>query len=337
MTLSSLTQRQRKIAFFASDKTDACNYFRGKGALAFLDVALHQPDTDLCWESVIGQDLGFLLRPSSLTHFSLAEIITTQIPLLVDWDDDVPNLPLENPSYTHFKSKPIADGLSRTIAAAERVIVSTNALAESFSSTYGHPRIHVVPNAHNDLVLGTERNTLPRTKTVLWRGNETHIKDLSDYADAIAHVAGRHRDWTFVFMGAQPWVLSGRMPFTYASSKDLLTYFTWLGTKATHAVQIVPLSDNPFNHAKSAIAWLEASFAGAAVLAPDWEEWRKPGACLYRDPAHFAAKLEALIEDPAAVADSAAASWRYIQQNLLLSQVNPRRSEVLDLAIARVA
>jgi glycosyltransferase involved in cell wall biosynthesis len=325
-----------KLFFCTTDDQNACNFYRGKGAYGFL------PNTTLCeatksvdWSSLIGNDLGLVLRPSTPALFSLFRLLGLQMPVIVDWDDDVFQIARDNPAFEHFRTAATIKGIRDTLDCADHITVSTAYLAETWGAMLGHQRISVIPNAHNDYILGRERNDRPRRKVVLWRGAGSHMRDLAEYGDALARVALKHPDWTVVFLGTYPWVLEGKLPCYHVSPKDLMVYFQWLKHGADHAIQIVPLSDTAFNRAKSNIAWLEGSYAGAAVLAPDWEAWRLPGVAHYRDPDTFGEMLEELICNPGLVRDCADSSWRYITDHLLLSHINPQRAALLEQLAAR--
>ena len=64
----------------------------------------------------------------------------------------------------------------------------------------------------------------------------------------------------------------------------------------TNWLAVVPLKDNLFNHAKSNLAWIEATCAGAMTLAPDWPEWRRPGVSNYESPLNFKKLLRERLE-----------------------------------------
>jgi hypothetical protein len=49
----------------------------------------------------------------------------------------------------------------------------------------------------------------------------------------------------------------------------------------------VNLYYNQFNLCKSHIAWLEATFAGAVTIAPNWPEFNRLGVVRYNDEAEF--------------------------------------------------
>jgi hypothetical protein len=98
------------------------------------------------------------------------------------------------------------------------------------------------------------------------------------------------------------------------------------------AIQIVTLSDSPFNRSKSNIAYLESSMCGSVCLTPDFQEWLQPGCINYTSTTDFEAKLNTLIEDNNRGAHCLQAQ-EHIRSNLLLSKINKLRIESIDSLI----
>ena len=325
-----------RILFTAHDQNDACNFYRGKGALVFAEgVDLHEPNTNITWSKIIGDDLGMILRPSSIAHLQFAKLIKMQMPLVVDWDDDIINLPLENPAYTHFNDDASKETMDAIMTLADRLIVSTDRLADVFATAYPGVRnkVRVIRNAFNPRIMldGHKQQT---EKIVLWRGSPSHIKDLADYANAIAQVSNRHRDWRFVFMGMQPWPLVGKMNFEYIPAMDIMQYYRYVGVELLPSIVMVPLSNNEFNKAKSNIAWIEATSFGAMTVAPVWSEWARPGIRQYLpgSGASFAGELDAAIEafengNSQGFVDE---SWEHIERCSMLDAANHERVKVFN-------
>jgi hypothetical protein len=87
---------------------------------------------------------------------------------------------------------------------------------------------------------------------------------------------------------------------------------------------IVPLEDEVFNRCKSNIAWLETARSGTITVAPFWESWAVPGVYAYEDD-FFDTAHGALTEG-----EKWWGGWDYIQNNLLLSEINRLRAKVVD-------
>ncbi len=103
-----------------------------------------------------------------------------------------------------------------------------------------------------------------------------------------------------------------------------------------HAIQIVPLADTLFNRCKSNIAWIDASQVGARTVAPDWEEWRKPGVTGYGEFGTFKECVQTLINDPETLIPDPS-GWSYVVENLTLSQINRMRKAILDALLVKRA
>jgi hypothetical protein len=173
---------------------------------------------------------------------------------------------------------------------------------------------------------------------VTWRGSATHDKDLALVTEQIAKVIERNLSWTYQFVGEPFWWTMERLDqvpglkpksITHVEPLDPIVYFEFL-QKVKPALFIVPLEDIAFNRAKSNIAWIEATYAGAVAIAPDWPEWRKPGVINYNTPEEFGKVFADALKG--GVFDLRA-RWQesrdYIAANLLLSQVNRVREVVL--------
>jgi hypothetical protein len=105
-------------------------------------------------------------------------------------------------------------------------------------------------------------------------------------------------------------------------------------------VHIVPLRDNAFNRCRSNLAWIEATCAGAVVIAPDWEEWRRPGIMNYTDAEGFRRTLRGVMEqyamglvkktDERQEHFNVEMSRAYIEQHLQLDKVNEARWGIIN-------
>jgi hypothetical protein len=87
------------------------------------------------------------------------------------------------------------------------------------------------------------------------------------------------------------------------------------------------------------LAWIEATAAGAIVLAPgpgkasQWEEWQRPGIVHYHNREEFGSKLREVMTsytNAGNFSGHVAASRKYLQQELMLGQVNQLRWEILN-------
>ncbi len=306
-------------------------YFRNMGVFGPLSRQFPQvqiiPVNECNWSAYMGCDVVFLLRPSTSQHLDAAKMCSmVGVPLVVDFDDDLINIPpwMENSGWSLFDPAKVREAVGHS----DLVTVSTAALEKVLSA--GTRTVHL-PNAWNEklfpfMPLHTNR------KTIAWRGGGEHREDIEQYLPAMVQVGANNPQMAWMFWGQAPWRIK-MIPGKVFKSKwlDLFPYFvSYLESQPW--VHIVPLVNHPFNQAKSHNAWLEATAAGALVVAPDFEEWRRPGVFNYStgvDTVHdFAAKLQAAVECPEREAHQRIQSSRdYILQHLTLRKVNGRRYE----------
>ncbi len=282
-------------------------------------------------------DALFLHRPCSDEDLELARAAQRHARRVwVDYDDDVFAVPSDNPAHAFFNRDGTQARMATILREADQVSVSTAALKERFEHggllrRRKSPAV-VIRNAL-DISLFPYRDATPppRRKTVLWRGSATHHQDLAQYLPAMLEVSRSFPDWNWNFLGAAPDFLAdaGFAELTLAPPVDPLSYFNNIH-ELSPSVIIVPLCDTPFNRSKSNIAWLEAMFAGAVALVPDWPEWRRPGAINYAGPEDFRAKLSSILRGEIDVARMSARGWNYVQRYLSLSRVNQQRLRLLQ-------
>lgn len=341
--------------------TDATSLYRGVGPLQSLRRRLGRDlhlviGTDVNWATLKGVDAVFMQRPAMENHVKILKMAqANRKPVWVDYDDDLYRVPLNNRTHRLYSRTDVQNNISTLIAKADVVSVSTPQLAANFAEILQQiarakqvdpelklnpSKIVLIPNAYDTEHLDplSDASKAPvQHQLVCWRGSGTHDKDLMTFTPELCRVVKRHLDWTFNFVGEPFWwtleqldQVEGIKPTSVivTDSIDPIDYFGFL-KKTLPALMIVPLEDNPFNRAKSNIAWVEATHAGAVALAPDWPEWQRPGIINYKDPADFEAKLESFLRGEI----DGAAHWRksrdFILENLTLPKVNRLRELIV--------
>lgn len=319
--------------------TDATSFYRGylpfgrlRQQLANVTLSF-APSID--WSVLAAVDVVFLQRPFTPNHRKIAEMaVEMKRPLWVDYDDYLLEVPADNPTHDTYSDPEGQANMKAILGMASVVTVSTAGLARKLALF--NQNIHVVPNALDDELFQRGKFT-PRNRLVVWRGSQTHQRDVAFYSDAILSVAQKQKDFTWHFQGWNPWFLTEAMPkgsCTVGAGLPMMAYME-LMRKLSPAVLIVPLADNEFNRCKSNIAWIEGTYAGATILAPDWEEWQKPGVVTYRDPKDFELALNDLLAGACDLHAMNADSATYIGDHLLLSDVNGKRIEILRALVRR--
>lgn len=335
-----------KLLINIPNAVDSTSYYRGIGPIAQLrkvsskDIdLLTTREADVTWATLSMMDAVFLQRPYTRSHLEIVKMAKRyRRPVWVDYDDYLFGVPTDNPCYETYAGKDTRSNIANILQLADVVTVSTMHLKRLFEAPKNKPkRIYVVPNAYNDY-LQDWGNGPKAHNLITWRGTNTHQRDLAVFADQIIAASNEHPAWGWSFIGWNPWFATERMPHkgtTVISAIPVDEYFDFM-RETQPAIHVVPLDDSHFNRAKSNIAWIEAAWAGAAVLAPDWEEWRRPGVVTYKDPDDFKVQLGHMIEaGPEKLREFNRLSATHIQDHLKLSHVNTARRDILDAMLGQ--
>lgn len=267
------------------------------------------------------------IRPEDVAYMHVAHRLG--VPVVVEYDDDYTGVPANNPRMMQYMMPETQDRVRELLAGADCVMTSTLELKNRWRQL--NKRIAIVPNAWDDrFVVNRGEDRLP-TLNVLWRGGDSHNHDMEVFAQQMVRAAWEGEPALWHFVGSSMWNIHQKMPpasMTEYPFTDVISYFNLLGQLRPNIV-IVPLADTPFNKAKSNISVMEGAWAGAAVLAPDWEDWQAPGVTHYKDVNDFGLKLIELTKKPrtelSAMAD---ATWEAIRDNMLVSRANKLRSAI---------
>ena len=109
----------------------ACSYYRSIGPLSKLKhinpKIKIQVLSNVTWNSLFETDILFLARPDSKAFVEMAEMAQDLgIPVWIDWDDNILQIPPDNPAYKHYKSKTTVESMKKCLEIADIVTVSTN-------------------------------------------------------------------------------------------------------------------------------------------------------------------------------------------------------------------
>lgn len=347
-----------RLAVFVSAPDGGVSLMRALGPLnamrrqdSRLEIALPRLDPDgtwrLSWDWVGGCDALLMCGAFSSAHCQLAvKAKMMGVPIWLDWDDDLTCVPPWNPHAHLFPPEAMRANLAMLTRIADVVTCSTEFIAERRSRTrsfQGEPieqKISVLPNACH-----WPFSTAKRERRVTWRGWGNHDADLAQFIPVIKEVSQmpQFSRWKWTFVGEPGW--QTKLAFPQSTPADPTPYeydpgadgdpflYMRILNGLRPAVHIVPLSDHPFNRARSNLAWIEGTCAGAVTIAPAWHEWEKPGVYNYTSPDHFRDMVRARLEEfsePAAVAPAADQGRVWLQTNLMLDQVNQKRWDILN-------
>lgn len=348
----------KTLTFYSPSYKDATSFYRAVGPLQELKKKMgfllsHGSDTN--WATLKGSDAVFMQRPYANNQVQILEMAQANgLKVWVDYDDDLFTVPRSNRAFRLYGDQKVQNNIAQIVACADVVTVSTPALqrklqeililvgkgAPDFEGLKLDPnKIHVVPNAYDEkfCFYAQKKHTRKPKKLIAWRGSETHDKDLMAFTQPMKEALGKHLDWTFNFIGSPFWHTIEEMEsvegaketnIIHTDNLDPVEFFKFLYLTAP-ALVIVPLWDCEFNRSKSNIAYIEAMHAGACCLAPDWEEWRRPGVINYKDAADFGEKLQAFMRGEFDSDKLHFEGWNYVKSNLTLNKVNIIREILL--------
>ena len=327
------------------NKNDSTSFYRGFGPWGALrkklppEIRVEPQREDITWASLKMVDAVFLQRPFNKGHLTIAEMCKSRnIKLWVDYDDALLHVPDDNPTYEQYSNASHQNNVMKILDMADVVTLSTQHLLETYANLLPENlrsefrrKSHVISNAFDDHDFTYPKNPEDQKRCVMWRGSATHTRDLSDYAIEIVQAHKKAPHWLFTFIGYHPWFIAqhfDKKSYVHSPGIDVYDYFREIAL-IKPAVCIVPLFDSTFNKCKSNIAWIEASFAGAVTIAPNWDEWKKPGCLTYKTQAEFSSLLESAMREEIDFTKLNKESWEFIEDQLFLSYVNIEREEIL--------
>ena len=338
-----------KILVISPNNADAPAFYRSVAPFAELsrshaDIQMTDgANLDLHWGVLKPYDVVFLSRPCRQQDLQVAYMAKEWgIPLWVDYDDNVLDVNEDNPTSLFFSMQGVRDLIIKVLSLADVLTVSTSELVGVYMDYCDN--IKVIPNAWDDRALPISQRPLEQTSTILYRGSNTHNIDVYEHTDELIDNIVSSHGWDWVFLGFHPWWLSYEMKgqkkmvqypshektgLYYKDYVDIAHYFHIIKTLAP-SLMIVPLSNTPFNKAKSNIAFIEGAYAGAATLAPEYlPEFDRPGVIRYKDAEDFGKKLNQIVRKKIDLKQAADGSWEYVRENLSLTKINDKRVDIL--------
>jgi len=320
-----------RVLTFAPQITDGTSFYRSGGVLPYLEKEysdIHIKDLsgkdNLDWPDYISYDVAVFQRPFIKPHLITINMLKLMgLKIIIDYDDDVLNVPMHNPFYGNYESN--KETIQQIAQVADEIWVSTIGLKETFSKF--NKNIKIVPNAHNDYLFPTKNKVKfnGKSKKVAYRGGSTHEIDVYSQLNDWIEIINKNQNTEFYFMGSRFPYLESRCGDNYLiiPGTHILDYFRNM-RKVNPNIFIYTLEDNKFNRGKSNISWIEATYAGAAVIAPEFlPEFIKPGI------SNFTSSLKETFNkikgDNQVLKSMNDLSWDYIQAKLLLSHVNQER------------
>lgn len=260
---------------------DSTSFYRAHGVFnqlrkkSDINISLFD-DKQFGWNTVGKYDILYLHRPNNNQHLEIAAIAKKNgVPLWIDFDDDIMNIPQTNPAYRAFSgSKQIIKDI---VNMADYVSTSTRALKDNMVSACqaDATKFTVLPNF---VPLDNLRLNAPRKRgkfRILWRGSATHEADWATCLPCFVEFLKKYgKDCEFINIGDMPLMakleIAKYTSVTTHAGRRLIDYLLLLSTGELGDFIFVPLEDNAFNRGKSDIACQEGLIGGMPSLAPEW-------------------------------------------------------------------
>jgi hypothetical protein len=212
--------------------------------------------TQVSTSDIMMADAVIMYRPDAQVSWQIINICKQlDKPVIIDIDDDLVNLDESHPLRGHFSMS--RAGYFQCVDAADALWCSTPTLL----SDQGHRNAHLIPNAICPTKLPANHNW-KHHKTVLWRGAYSGMGDVNPHGDF--YEAAKEQGYEFKFWGYLP---------TFAATDTYLPWqadtqqFMEMVKKAAPGYIWKPLHPCKFNDAKSNIALIEATMAGALCIS----------------------------------------------------------------------
>lgn len=271
-------------------------------------VARSNPAIIMQGEEVVGlaedlnTDMVVFQRPARRQHIQAFKFFQQEgIKVVVDMDDDLTNIHPKNPAYQPYNFHGDNGDMhwrycSQSCEMADIVTVTTPRLQEVYGGV-------VVPNCVPESYLEIKRPSNGLV-TVGWGGiTMTHPEDLQithgAMSQVLASTKGKSR---FLALGDEQALVNlsvrNREPNGWSQGVKIHEYAEFISQLD---IGIVPLTDTPFNHAKSWLKSLEYASVGVVpVVSPTPDNLRmvEAGAAVVaRNPKDWTVEVKRLIED----------------------------------------
>ena len=170
----------KKILIFSPTKSDACSFYRGMGVFGFIPqmsskYTFEYAPEKVEWSSIIGASLLFMQRPYHDKHLTIAEIAKRQMPLWIDFDDALFDVPASNPAYPNYMKPSVQSNMTKLCQMADIITFTSETCRDAFLlaiPTLLNAKCHIIPNAYNNYILPLTQPPAQQEKVIFWRGSE---------------------------------------------------------------------------------------------------------------------------------------------------------------------
>lgn len=197
--------------------------------------------------------------------------------IIYDLDDDVWDLPESNPAHGPLKA--MRDGFISCIQLTDVVTTSTRVLAKRIRQNVKQMVNRVTGKeipiivAENWIDERLYARPMKRDRLIIgWSGSSSHIGDLPIVLEALESVHTERADALIEFRGCEPTEELRRVKNFYHKPWCPVAEFSARMPVWGWSIALAPVTDHPFNDAKSNLKMIEAAYCGIPCLA----SWVKP-------------------------------------------------------------
>lgn len=229
----------------------------------------------------------FQLQTSDIISDAIKVLKTQGIPVVMDMDDDLLNVPEWNPAYFGLGRRYISffenelgekmdvqanfrklNNIKTILRDCSLITVTGNGLRNEYSK---FNKAKVIPNAIDPTVMKeTPRSTDGKVR-IFWQGSATHVADLNLIKPVVQEITRQHPQVQWVIWGSFYKDFHAHMEIPkerveHHDSVGMHDYYKKL-SKMKMDIGICPLLAHPYNYCKSAIKWEEYSMCGIPTVA----------------------------------------------------------------------
>jgi glycosyltransferase involved in cell wall biosynthesis/GT2 family glycosyltransferase len=263
-------------------------------------------------------DVVFIQQALSDKHFAYFKQLKelSGLPFIFSLDDLLTSLP-DQSNRKSLVFRDMRHRLRRTLALCERLIVSTQPLADFYAEFIDD--IEVIPNALDIAswpINSSHAEHSARKLRVGWAGATQHSGDLALIEEVVKALAG---EVTWVFMGMCPESLEAFVDevHPYVSYAEYPSALAELDLD----LALAPLEDNPFNRCKSNLRLLEYGIQGWPVIASKvypYMQNQPPITLVENEVDAWVAAIKAAIAEPHKFAAQGKSLKNWVDQNYSL-------------------
>lgn len=261
--------------------------------------------------------------------------------IIYDLDDDVWDLPEYNPAHAILTK--MKDGFINCIQLTDLVTTSTKTLAKRIRKNVKNMRnmvtgkeipIVVCENWIDERLYATP---MKRPQFIVgWSGSSSHAGDLALVTDALLTAVTERPDIQIEFRGCEPDESLRKIRNFYHRPWCAVAEFSARMPVWGWSIGLAPVTDHPFNDAKSSIKLMESAYCRIPCLA----SWVKP----YDDftshdpelrwllcarPSAWKTKLRELIHDDARRDDLGTRAYNVLHEHYSFSREHPGWAEAI--------